>query len=128
MADLNIRNVDVELIRGLKKAAIEDGVSLREMCLRILNFAVLPKKDDSVVEKLIVAHARRPFVPKQEELSPDTRESVSEPEIDEDDLPEPEPEWPMCSYREYDSESGETYGCRLREHGPKVKHQRGEKL
>jgi hypothetical protein len=39
-----------------------------------------------------------------------------------------EPEIPMCTYTEYDPESGETYGCRLREHGPKVKHQRGEKL
>lgn len=31
----------------------------------------------------------------------------------------------MCSYTEYDMESGETYGCRLPAHSPKIKHQRG---
>jgi hypothetical protein len=33
-----------------------------------------------------------------------------------------------CSYREYDSESGEWYGCSLEAHGAKVKHVRGKKL
>ena len=42
--------------------------------------------------------------------------------------PEPEPlEMPMCSYTEYDPETGETYRCGLAVHGPKVKHTRGEK-
>ena len=31
----------------------------------------------------------------------------------------------MCSYTEYDTDTGEVYGCRLPAHGPKVKHQRG---
>ncbi len=35
---------------------------------------------------------------------------------------------PPCLYKEYDQESGEWYGCRLRAHGPKVKHVRGGKI
>lgn len=31
----------------------------------------------------------------------------------------------MCSYREYDPDTGETYACGLREHPGKVKHTRG---
>lgn len=31
----------------------------------------------------------------------------------------------MCSYREYDPETGETYACGLREHPGKVRHTRG---
>ncbi len=31
----------------------------------------------------------------------------------------------MCTYKEYDSDLGEWYGCRLPAHSPKVKHQRG---
>jgi len=31
----------------------------------------------------------------------------------------------MCSYREYDPDTGETYACGLREHLPKVRHTRG---
>jgi hypothetical protein len=38
---------------------------------------------------------------------------------------DPEPEFDLCPYKEYDSESGETYRCRLPV-GHKVKHQRGE--
>jgi hypothetical protein len=34
----------------------------------------------------------------------------------------------MCSYTEYDPETGETYRCGRQVHGPKVKHTRGEKL
>ena len=34
----------------------------------------------------------------------------------------------MCSYTEYDPETGETYRCGRPVHGPKVKHTRGEKL
>ena len=41
---------------------------------------------------------------------------------------ETEPEQPPCPYREFEPESGEWYGCALRAHGPKVKHQRGAKL
>ena len=41
---------------------------------------------------------------------------------------EPEPEVAMCSYTEYDHESGETYGCGLKAHGPKVKHTRGKRF
>jgi hypothetical protein len=59
---------------------------------------------------------------------PLTQEPAVESEITDEDVSELEPEFPMCAYHEYDHESGETYGCRLREHGPKVKHQRGEKL
>jgi hypothetical protein len=33
-----------------------------------------------------------------------------------------------CPYREYDPDTGETYGCALAVHGPKVKHVRGAKL
>lgn len=36
----------------------------------------------------------------------------------------PEP----CSYREYDQDTGETYGCRLPVHSAKIKHQRGDAL
>ena len=39
---------------------------------------------------------------------------------------EPEPDLvEMCSYREWDGDAGEWFGCRLPAHGPKVKHQRG---
>jgi DNA-directed RNA polymerase subunit RPC12/RpoP len=35
---------------------------------------------------------------------------------------------PMCNYTEFDSETGERYGCSLQEHSVKVAHQRGRKL
>jgi hypothetical protein len=35
---------------------------------------------------------------------------------------------PMCSYTEYDNQTGDTYGCALAAHGPKIKHVRGVKL
>lgn len=38
---------------------------------------------------------------------------------------EEQDERPMCSYREYDPEAGETYACGLREHVGKIKHTRG---
>ena len=34
--DLNIRNVPEELVKDLKKAALEDGSSLRDYCIRVL--------------------------------------------------------------------------------------------
>jgi len=34
----------------------------------------------------------------------------------------------MCSYTEYDTDTGETYKCGRTVHGPKVKHTRGEKI
>jgi len=37
-------------------------------------------------------------------------------------------ERPMCSYTEYDGQTGETYRCALTAHGPKVKHVRGTKV
>lgn len=39
----------------------------------------------------------------------------------------PEPEQRMCQYTEYDTDTGETYHCRLPEHGPKTRHFRGAK-
>jgi hypothetical protein len=33
----------------------------------------------------------------------------------------------LCSYTEYDTETGETYRCGRTPHGPKVKHTRGER-
>jgi hypothetical protein len=36
MADLNLRDVDAELIKELKRAAVEADVSLKEECLRRL--------------------------------------------------------------------------------------------
>jgi len=43
--------------------------------------------------------------------------------------PEPEPaQVRMCTYKEYDSETGEWYGCALPEHGPKTRHRRGPAL
>ncbi len=41
-----------------------------------------------------------------------------------DDSPERVP----CKYTEYDTETGETYGCRLAAHSGKIKHQRGPAL
>ena len=41
-----------------------------------------------------------------------------------DDPPEQVP----CKYTEYDTETGETYGCRLAAHSGKIKHQRGPAL
>lgn len=35
---------------------------------------------------------------------------------------------PMCSYIEYDPDTGETYGCTLHQHPSKVKHQRGSAI
>lgn len=35
-------------------------------------------------------------------------------------------ERPMCSYKEYDQDTGETYACALRQHPGKIKHQRGQ--
>lgn len=49
-------------------------------------------------------------------------------ELDPWDGPDAEPEREACSYREYDPDTGETYGCSLPAHGPKVKHVRGAKL
>lgn len=42
--------------------------------------------------------------------------------------PVEEEERVMCPYTEYDSETGEMYGCRLPEHSVKIKHQRGPAL
>lgn len=39
-----------------------------------------------------------------------------------------EPEVLMCSFTEYDTDTGETYRCGREVHGPKVKHTRGEKV
>lgn len=33
-----------------------------------------------------------------------------------------------CPYTEYDRDTGETYGCALNAHGPKIKHVRGPAL
>jgi len=43
------------------------------------------------------------------------------------DAPAPEPisHSQPCAYTEYDQDTGETYGCRLAIHPPKVKHVRG---
>ncbi len=49
-------------------------------------------------------------------------------ELDGGDGPDAEPEREGCSYREYDPDTGETYGCALTAHGPKVKHVRGAKV
>ena len=40
----------------------------------------------------------------------------------------PEETEAKCTYREWDGEAGEWFGCRLNVHSPKVKHVRGEKL
>lgn len=42
--------------------------------------------------------------------------------------PDEEPTREACTYREYDPESGEWYGCALSAHGPKVRHVRGGKV
>src|ERR1017187_8238584 len=44
------------------------------------------------------------------------------------DGPDQEPPREACSYREYDPETGEWYGCALELHGPKIKHVRGGTL
>lgn len=88
------------------------------------------KESAPKVESVVVGRSKRPPHAVQVEVRPVTQEPVVEPEdvIADEDIPNSEPELPMCTYREYDDQEGEWYGCRLREHGPKVKHQRGEKL
>lgn len=39
-----------------------------------------------------------------------------------------EAEAAMCPYREYDTETGETYACGLTAHSGKIKHTRGRTL
>lgn len=39
-----------------------------------------------------------------------------------------QPLLPMCTYTEYDSDTGETYRCGLGEHSFKVKHTRGARV
>ena len=49
------------------------------------------------------------------------RRSSREPEPDDESMDE----GVMCSYTEYDPETGETYRCGLKAHTGKVKHTRG---
>jgi plasmid stability protein len=110
MADLNIRNVDEGLIRELKKAAVEDGVSLREMCIAILGVGVkepgmphvraeelerireqvpLTKKDDSVVEGLLRKSAKAAPKVRKGKSSPKVQEpAVESPVVAEDGFEE----------------------------------------
>lgn len=137
MADLNIRNINSELLKALKVSAAENGLTLREWCVTLLadnaEVAVhLEGEEEGVqdVSRVLASEKVSKRAPKVRKVKspPVVQESSLEPEIEDEDIPDLEPEFPMCAYREYDSESGETYGCRLREHGPKVKHQRGDKL
>lgn len=44
MADIHIRRVDDSLLRSLKLAALQDGVSLKDLVVSILEAAVKPKE------------------------------------------------------------------------------------
>ena len=39
-----------------------------------------------------------------------------------------EPQLPMCTYTEYDTDTGETYACGRQQHSWKVKHTRGARI
>ena len=70
----------------------------------------------------------QPVAGKQDQaLSPASPTKILE-ELKQIGSVRPASEIPMCKYTEYDPETGEMYGCRLPEHGPKVKHQRGHAL
>jgi len=54
MADLNLRNVDAELMKELKRAAVEAGVSLKEICVQRLSAESL-KPPKMIIEKVAKA-------------------------------------------------------------------------
>ena len=60
--DLNIRNVPEELVKDLKKAALEDGSSLRDYCIRVLGsepyLTAKPTWDDRAINGAICSIPR----------------------------------------------------------------------
>lgn len=76
------------------------------------------------LEGIAVSFLQTPTVPAERlRAVPEVRS-----ELVDRNRPEPEPAREACTYREYDSESGEWYGCSLDVHGPKVKHVRGGRV
>jgi uncharacterized protein (DUF1778 family) len=58
MSDLNIRNIDKELLKGIKKAALEGDLTMREWCLKALQDAMgVPSIRLGVEDQKVVAEA-----------------------------------------------------------------------
>jgi hypothetical protein len=124
MMDLNIRNVDGELVRELKVEALTLGLTLRELCIRKLRGPVAQLEEQEPHKPQGAGSIPAgTTTPSMEYLRAVCAGQVEEPE------PEPEPESVrMCTYKEYDSDTGEWYGCALPEHSAKTKHKRGRSL
>ena len=78
----------------------------------------------TVVKSPAVAKEPQPAPPK---ISMDELRSICAGNVHQQESPI-ESEISMCSYTEYDTDTGETYRCRLPVHGPKIKHRRGAAL
>ena len=119
--DLNLRNVDEEMVRRLKAEAAKDGKTLRDYCVeklngqRFISVAVDPKTAVFVGKNEILPVGAKVVAPQPRvtDVTSSIQATVEEGE--------------PCTYREYDGETGETYGCSL-PLGHRVKHRRGAKL
>jgi hypothetical protein len=132
--DLNLRDVPAEIMRSLRVDAAAEGVTIKELCLRrlvpdggeswkpqtITGKPIAEKKKEvgksSSVEVVLVGEAK-PLAALGEHVT-DVTKVTHVTGVTES----------MCSYTEYDPETGETYRCGRTHHGLKVKHTRGEKL
>jgi hypothetical protein len=99
MASLNIRNVPDELMRDLKRLAAAGGQTLRDYCLIRLETPPTPERS-------------APFSPLD----------IPGVKLGSDVFP-----GNMCTYTEFDGQTGETYGCSLTL-GHRGPHKRGAKL
>lgn len=138
MAVLSLRNVSEDEMYEIRRGALESRQSIREYCLgRILRegsveasmMAELANRLSEGHHKLHHAVVAAPTIlpPVTRGFSPLTIPGVklgSELAIpDEEEEPAP-----MCSYREYDTDTGETMQCGRPEHSPKVKHGNWRKI
>jgi hypothetical protein len=90
--DLNIRNVDGELVRGLKVEALTLGLTLRELCIRKLRGTVaqLAEQEPHKIQGAGSIPAG-PTTPNISELK-----AICAGQVPDDDPPEPEDMMPTC--------------------------------
>jgi hypothetical protein len=145
MADLNIRNVDPTLIAEMKAEAAMLGSNLKSYVMATLVARIRPGEINGNLIRTDYEHNRVDNRREQIGRSLDglavsfVREAEKPAErlralpavrdqLVGGDGPDAEPAREACSYREYDPDTGETYGCALAIHGPKVRHVRGAKV
>lgn len=119
--------VPVILLDRLKFQAVAEGISLAQF---ILN-ACREKLDGGIPYHSVGPSHVGVHVGIERTAKPDIhalRALVANIETKGSDPIDIEPERPMCSYTEYDPQTGETYACALHQHPGKVRHMRGRQL